>query len=156
VSGLPYGARILVNGFREATNADSTARLARGLFLTGLAQSPRLHPLADEDLLPALNKLEAGAVLPVTGRALDGLLTQLRAAYWIDGEIHKAGGRVSLVLHLLRAGDRSLLAERAFRDMRAVTVAATEAATWLRRTAGESTSSLHANGASAVEYFSQS
>ena len=150
-AALPNGARILVNGFR---GVETVARLARGLFVTGLSHSSRIHPLADEDLLPALRKLEGGANLPATGRALEALLTQLRAAFWIEGQIEQAGGRVSLVLRLLRSDDRRMLAENAFRDFGTVMAAAQTAATWLRKASGESEKSLQLNTAAAAEYLS--
>jgi tetratricopeptide (TPR) repeat protein len=150
-AALPNGARILVNGFR---GAGAIARLARGLFVTGLAHSSRVHPLEDEVLLPALRKLEAGAGLPANGRVLESLLTNLRAAFWIEGQIEQMGGRTTLLLRLLRSDDRRLLAENGFRDFGTVMAAAQAAANWLRRVSGESEKSLELNRAEATTYQS--
>ena len=150
---LPNGARVLVNGFRTLPGASRMARVARGLFISGVAQSPRIHPLADEDLFPALKKL-AGGALPVNGRILDILLAQLHAPFWIDGDFTQSGGRNSLVLRLLRSEDRLLLTENAFRDFSTVSGVASEAATWLRAASGESRRSLRINEAAPSVYLS--
>jgi len=92
-AGLPAGARILVNGFRVVGGQVLGARLARSVLLTSLQQSPRLQPIADQDLFPVLKRMDPGGSLPLAGQALTTLLTQLRAAFWIDGNLQQAGGR---------------------------------------------------------------
>ena len=151
---LPNGARVLINGFRASADAQAVAHVARGLFLTGVAQSARIHPLADEDLLPALKRLEGQAVLPATGSVLDALLAQLRAAFWIEAEIQQNGGRISLLMRLFRADTKATLAENSFRDLGTVAAAAGEAATWLRKASGESDASLRLNSADASQFLS--
>jgi tetratricopeptide (TPR) repeat protein len=154
VPALPDGARVLINGFQTAIGIDPIERLVRGLFVTGIAQSPRIHALADEDLLPTLRKLQAGAKLPATGSLLEQLLAKLRAAYWIDGKLEQSGGRLSLVVRLFRAEGSVLIADNAFRDFASVASLAGEAAHWVRQTSGESDTSLDLNSASASEYTS--
>lgn len=151
---LPEGARVLVNGFRAAAENKVVARLARGMFLTGVSQSLRVHPLADEDLLPALRKLQSDATLPVGGKLLEILMAQLRVAFLIDGEIQRTGERISLVLRLLRAGDLHVLVEKPFRDYATAAAASASAARWLRETSGESPTSIQLNSPDASEFSS--
>jgi len=92
-----------VNGFRVVGGQVLGARLARSVLLTSLQQSPRLQPIADQDLFPVLKRMDPGGSLPLAGQALTTLLTQLRAAFWIDGNLQQAGGRYSLDVQLLNA-----------------------------------------------------
>ena len=151
---VPNGARVLVNGFKSDLNAGRIARTVRGLFLTGLAQSLRIHALADEDLLPALQKVPTGAHLPAVGDVLTALLSRLRASHWVDGDVHQDGGRLSLNVRLLQAEDRSVVAEHAFRDFGTAATLCANAATWVRKVSGESDAALRMNGAAAVEFLS--
>jgi tetratricopeptide (TPR) repeat protein len=151
---LPGGARVLVNGFSSSTDSSRT-RLARSLLLTALQQSPRLRAIADRDLLPAINSLQAGGRLPVTGTLLGRLLEQLRAAYWVEGSLDLTGSRYSLRLRIFRASDQRLVIESAFRDRPSVLDVVQQAALWLRTAGGESERSLALNPVTVATYTSK-
>jgi serine/threonine protein kinase/Flp pilus assembly protein TadD len=152
---LPAGARVLINGFRSVGAQLSSARLTRSLFLTALLQSPRIHAIADEDLLGMLQRLQPRENLPLSGRILIDILQKLRAAFWIEGDLHQAGARYSLDLRLMTASGQNIVAASAFHDMPSVLGLARAAALWLRETAGESGQSLALNPADVGSYTSQ-
>jgi serine/threonine protein kinase len=147
-------ARILVNGFQALTEQIPGVRLARSLFLTALRQSTRLRAIGDEDVLPVLRRLKPDAGLPIGGKLLSDLLSQLRAAFVIDGDLHQTGGRYTLDLRLLNAGDQKVVAVEAFRDMPGVAAVAQQAALWLRKSAGESDQSLAIHPVAVTQYTS--
>ncbi len=152
---LPENARLLVNAFRAAATQFPAARLARGLLVTALRQSPRIHTVADEDFLVAARRLKSNYAAPLTGADLEKTLAQLRAAFWVDADLQQNGARYSLYLNLLRSEDRQVLAAVSFRDLPGVTALAQEAALWLRNSAGESQASLAANPVNAASYTSR-
>jgi serine/threonine protein kinase len=152
--GLPAGARILVNGFRAAAGAVPGARLFRSVLLTALQQSPRLQTISDQDLLPALRRSEPHGTLPLAGKLLSDILTQLRAAFWIDGDLRQTGGRYSLELRLLNTSDSQPLAATSFHDAPTVIALAQSAATWVRKTGGESSRSLETSTTDIARYTS--
>jgi serine/threonine protein kinase len=151
---LKAGSRLVVNGFRAAAGAIPGARLARSIILAGIQQSPRIHAVADQDLLPFLRAIAPGGILPVEGETLRKLLIGLRASYWIDAQMTQPGSRYSLTLNLMRAADRQLVAQTAFRDIPAIPALAQAAATWVRRQAAESEQSLAANPAAVTAFTS--
>jgi serine/threonine protein kinase/Flp pilus assembly protein TadD len=155
VLGLPPGARILVNGFRAAAGELPGARLARSVLLTALQQSPRLQTIGDEDLLPALRHLAPPGSLPLSGKLLTDLLAQLRAAFWIEGDLRQSGGRYSLDMRLLNAPAQQAIASSSVNDAPNVIALAQAAAIWVRRIAGESGRSLAANPADVLSYTSE-
>ncbi|HEV2444457.1 MAG TPA: hypothetical protein VGS58_00985, partial [Candidatus Sulfopaludibacter sp.] len=148
------GARILVNGFRAAAAHVPGARLARSLILTALRQSPRIHAIADEDLLPALRRLDPGGTLPIAGRVLQDLMRRLNAAFWIEGDLRQVAGRYSLDLRLQAASGQQGM-EATFRDEPSAVALAQTAAGWVRRAAGESGRSLEVNPAEVGRYTSE-
>jgi serine/threonine protein kinase/Flp pilus assembly protein TadD len=152
-AGLPSEARILVNGFRPINGQLTGARLIRSLLLTSLEQSPRIHAIADQDLLPALRRLYPNGSLPLAGQVLDRVLADLRVAFWIEGDLHNTGERYSLQLRLMAFGQR-LVAASAFRDLPSPIALAQTAASWVRTIAGESGQSLTLNSASVGNYTS--
>lgn len=149
---IPAGARLLVNGFRAAADPPRGARAARGLLVTALTQSPKLHLVPDQDLLPALKSL--GATLPLAGPVLLTLLARLRAGFWTDARLQSNGSRCSLTLQLFRAADRAGVATVSLRDYPSVASAVQAAALWLRSVAGESARSLAAEPATVESYTS--
>ncbi len=152
---LPADARILVNGFRAVAGQIPGARLARSLVLTALEQSPRIRAIADQDVLPVLRRLDPGAGLPLTGRALSDLIAQLRAAFWVDGDLRQSGSRYSLDVRLLSASGQQVVAALAFNDSPNVMELAKAAAVWIRKSAGESGQSLEANPSDVRRYTSE-
>jgi serine/threonine protein kinase/tetratricopeptide (TPR) repeat protein len=154
---LPADARILINGFRSLTGLLPATKLARSLVLTALLQSSRIHAIADGDLVPMLKHLKLGAGVPqspLAGRGLDDVLTELRASFWIDGDLRKVGERYSLDLRLIAATNRQVVAASAFHDEPGVIPLAQNAAIWVRKTAGESRQSMAANPSEAGSYTS--
>jgi serine/threonine protein kinase/Tfp pilus assembly protein PilF len=154
-SGLPADARILVNGFRSIAGQLPGARLVRSLLLTALEQSPRIRAIADQDLLPALRRLQPAGSLPLAGQALRDLLKQLRAAFWIEGDLRQASQRYSLDVRLMAASGQRVVAASAFRDAPSVIALAQATALWVRKTAGESGQSLAVNPAEVGSYTSE-
>lgn len=152
---LPDGMRVLVNRFQAAAGRLPGARLARALLLTALRQSPRIRPVADQDLLPALRRLQVASNLPVSGQPLRDLLAQLRATFWIDADLQEAGERTSLHLRVMRSADQQMVAQAAFRDVPGIAAVAQQAALWLRTAAGESPQSLAANPVTVTSYTSR-
>jgi serine/threonine protein kinase/Flp pilus assembly protein TadD len=153
-AAVPEDARILVNGFRAIAEQLAGARLARSLVVTALQQSPRIRAIADQDVLPVLRRLRPGESLPLAGRPLSDLLTQIRAAFWVDGDLRQAGGRYSLDVRLLAASGQQVVAASAFRDAPNVVEVAQAAARWLRTSVGESGQSLKANQIDVRSYTS--
>jgi serine/threonine protein kinase/Flp pilus assembly protein TadD len=151
---FPAGARVLVNGF-HSPQAVPAIRLARSLLLTALQQSPRLHTIDDQDLLPALRRLKPAGALPLAGHLLRQLLTQLRAAFWIDADLDQRGSRYSLYLRLLRVSDGNMVGETAIRDVPGVADLAQHGALWLRSFAGESEASIAVNPVAVGSYTSK-
>jgi serine/threonine protein kinase len=151
---IEAGARLLVNGFQSATENFPQAKFVRSLLLNALQQSPRLHPISDEDLLPMIRSVTPGGGLPLTGDRLRQLLAIEHARYWIDGALSQRNGRASFAVSLLRTSDSQILAQTAFADAPAVSVLAVQAAVWIRRMAGESDKSLSANPSSVPTYTS--
>jgi len=150
---IPRYARMLVNGFRARSGPPGAARLTRSVFLTAVQQSPVIHAISDQDLLPIIRRLQPQGMLPVDGRVLKSVMRQLRAAFWIDGELRQYGGRYSLTLRVL-SGDRAI-AERELRDLPNVIALAQAAATWVRAAAGESKRSLSANSVDVASYTTE-
>jgi tetratricopeptide (TPR) repeat protein len=152
---LPAEARVLVNGFRPVSeNVKDHARVVRSLVVTALQQSPRVHAIADEDVLPTLRRLSPAAGPPVGGRVLTELLSKVRAAFWIDGDLRQNGGRFSLDLQVFAATGQ-VVAASAFHDQSSLVALARVAALWVRQTAGESQQSLAANAADVGTYTSE-
>ncbi len=152
---LPYRARLLINGFRAAAGELSGATLARSILITALRQSPQMNPIADQELMRVLRRLKDNANLPIAGRLLLDLLAQLRAAFWLDAEMRRAGSRYSLDLRVLRSSDREVVAEFTFRDVPGLGALAQQAALWLRRAAGESGPSIASSSAAVSSYTSR-
>jgi Flp pilus assembly protein TadD len=152
---LPKGTRLLINGFRAVAGEPATPGLLRSLVLTGVAQSPRITPVTDQDLLPVLRRIEPSAALPVSGGVLRDLLVSLRATFWIDGDTERRGSRLALTLRLLRTADNALVAEKEFGDVAGVGVLAALVAAWIRTASGESADSLKLNSAAAIQFTSQ-
>ena len=153
-TGLPEGSRILVNGFHATAIEASGVRLFRSVLLTGIQQSPRVRPIADQDFLPALRHLAPSANLPLTGKLLSDILTQFRAAFWVDGDLRQSGGRYSADVRVLSTAGRDPLAYSSFHDASSVIALAQSAAAWLRKSAGESTRSLEVYSADVAKYTS--
>jgi tetratricopeptide (TPR) repeat protein len=139
------GARLLVNGFQAMTGILPAAKLARAVLVTALQQSPRLHTVADQDLLPALRLLLPSGDLPVEGESLRRLLAQQRAKYCIGGHLSETSDRYSLSVSVIRGSDERLLAQNQFGDAPSVVALAALVAVWIRQLAGESSKSLAAN-----------
>jgi serine/threonine protein kinase/tetratricopeptide (TPR) repeat protein len=152
--GLPADSRILVNGFGADLDQSDGARLLRSLVLTSLRQSPRVQSISDQDLLPALQRLSPGSALPLSGQILRTLLAQLRAAFWIDGDLRRNGGRYALDLRVLAASGARLIGASTFRDEPTVLSLAKAVALWVRTAAGESSQSLAINAADVARYTS--
>lgn len=152
---LPVGSRVLVNGFRAAKEELASARLVRSLLLTALQHSARLHPVADLDLIPVLNRLQPGGRLPIEGALLSRLLSELRAGFWIEATLASAGERHSLDLHLLRTSTAEVILELAIRDAPNVLILARQMAFRIRRQSGESNPSLATNPMQASTFGSQ-
>jgi len=154
-AGLPNGARVLVNGFRSDPGGRE-ARLARSLLLTTLQQSPRLHVIADQDVLPLVKKVAPQATgMPFSGPLLRDLLKQLRAAFWIDADFHQHASRYSLNLTLMRVSDGQTITEAAIRDRPGIVDLVQHAALWLRSFSGESERSLAVNPVAVGSYTSK-
>jgi tetratricopeptide (TPR) repeat protein len=141
-----------VNGFQAAAHSVPVARLARGLIMTALQQSSKVSTVTDQDLLPALRRLQPDAQLPVQGEPLRKLLQLNRAHYWMEGTLSELNGRPSLSVRLLRASDQRLTTEEEFRDKPSVTTLAAETALWVRKLAGESKESLALNSVYVTRY----
>jgi tetratricopeptide (TPR) repeat protein len=152
---IPAGARLMVNGFREAAASMASARLARSLLLTVLRQSPRIHTVADEDLLPAMARLQPGVHFPLAGVALETMLQRMRADFWIEADIRRSSERYSFRLQLLRAPENKVVAETFFGDLPGVVALAQEAGLWIRERSGESPRSLAANPVAVDTYTSR-
>lgn len=152
---VPPASRLLVNGFRSKTAEMSGARLLRSLVLNALEQSPRIRAITDQDTLPALRRLAANATLPLAGSALINLLAELRASFWIDGDLNQTGGRYSLDVRFMSAPASGVVAASNWRDAANIVALAQSAASWIRRTAGESARSLAANSADIASFTSE-
>jgi serine/threonine protein kinase len=151
---IEAGSRLLVNGFQSTAENLSHAKFIRALLLTALQQSPRVRPIADQDLWPAIRSIAPGTDLPLTGDSLRRLVILQNAKYWIDGVLTERNGRASLLARLLRVTDGLMLAQVSFEDSPALPVLAAQAAVWIRRLAGESEKSLSANPSSVPSYTS--
>jgi len=150
---IPEGARIMVNGFRAVTGASSSARLARSLMLTALRQSPRIRTVTDQDLLPALARMQPDARLPLAGAMLERLLNSVRAKYWIEADLVQKSDQYSIRMQVLRAPNQ-VIAETSFRDLPGVIAVARQAALWVRSSSGESQQSLAVNPVTVGSYTS--
>ena len=152
-AAMPFGARVLVNGFSSGSDADGT-RLVRSLLLSALVQSPRIRAVADQDLLPLLRRHGFGT-LPLSGEPLRQLLALARAAYWIEGDLYRHGSRYSLNMQLFHASDQREVAASSVRDRPGVVDLAQQAALWLRTEAGESERALAVNPVTVGTYTSK-
>jgi serine/threonine protein kinase/Flp pilus assembly protein TadD len=148
------GARLLVNGFQAVVGMLPAAKFAREVLVTALQQSPRIHTVADQDLLPALRLLPPGGDLPVEGERLRKLLALQRAKYWIGGLLSERSDRYSLSVSLTRASDERLLAQNGFGDAPSISALAADVAVWIRQLAGESRQSLAANSSVVAAFTS--
>jgi tetratricopeptide (TPR) repeat protein len=144
-TAIPANATVLVNGFGASAEQREGARLVRSLVVTSLRQSPRIHSISDEDFLPAVHRMGFDAQLPLTGQKLHSLLAELRAAFWVDGDMRRSGSRYSLDLRLLNTAGAKVIRSSVFRDLPNLMELAKSAALWVRTTAGESTESLTRN-----------
>jgi tetratricopeptide (TPR) repeat protein len=152
---LEDGARLLVNGFQAVAGILPAAKLARAVLVTALQQSPRIHTVADQDLLPAMRRLLPGGDLPVEGEGLRKLLALQRAKYWIGGHLSETSDRYSLSVSLVRGSDERLLAENQFGDAPSIAALAGDVAVWIRQLAGESRQSLAANPSAVAGFTSR-
>jgi tetratricopeptide (TPR) repeat protein/predicted Ser/Thr protein kinase len=157
---LPTGARLLLNAFRALAGANDQTRFARAVTLTALQQSPRLHAISDQDALTALRRiapkesLSVYSTKPLSGSLLAKVLEQVRAGFWVESDLSHTGGRYSLALRVLRVSDGRLVTEGGIHDLPSIALLARQAATWLRRIAGESEHSLAVNSADVPSYTS--
>jgi serine/threonine protein kinase len=142
---LESGARILVNVFQSQSGDRRWAGLTRSLFLTSLRQSPRIRAIADQDLQPALHRMSADRMLPISGDALSQLVQLQRAAYWVDGTLSHAGERFGIQLQLFRSSDRRVVHKLNLQGIPNSIALAQQAAEQFRLAAGESTASLEKN-----------
>jgi eukaryotic-like serine/threonine-protein kinase len=152
---LPANARILVNGFRAIAAQLPGARLIRSLLLTALQQSPRIHAIADQDMAPALRRLQLRGTLPLTGRPLAELIAKLGAKFWIEGDLREGAGRYSLDLRLLSIEQESAVATTALRDAMSLIALARSAALWVRQISGESERSFETYPVDVGKYMSE-
>lgn len=153
---LATGARLLVNRFRASEAVAARARLARGVFLTALQQSPKLRIVADADLVPTIlrmNGKDAGGLLE--GDLLQRLLSMHRAEYWIDARLEEGINRYSLFLRIVKGAGAQLIWQQAIRNVPGLVQLAELGAAALRRSAGESEASLAANPAETTTYTSR-
>jgi serine/threonine protein kinase len=134
---IPVAARVLVNGFRGPASQLTSTKLARSIVLTALRQTSRIHAISDEDFLPLLQRLNTSGP-PLSGPTLKRALTELRAAFWIDGDLRRTEERYSLDVSLIDVDEQRVVATSAFQDAPGVVALAQGAARWVRQAAGES------------------
>lgn len=152
---VPVNSRVFVNGFlASAATEIPGARLVRSLLLTALRESAYLRPVADQEVNRALLKLHA-AMLPVSGDALRELIRELKAPFWIEGELREGAGRFALDLRLLAENGQALVTATSFHDAPTAVALAESAAYWVRKNAGESDRSLEMNSAAIASYTSR-
>jgi serine/threonine protein kinase/tetratricopeptide (TPR) repeat protein len=153
-AALPANARILINGFRTASDTGNSTGLVRSFLLASLQQSSRIRTIEDPDLHAALRKLAPRASLPLSGSLLGRLAERVRAAFWIEGELRHREGRYFLDARIFDAGRQQPVAASVLGDAPSLIAVAEAAAMWVRKTAGESAGSLEANSGSLARFAS--